>query len=582
MLIDKENIKNLFVKKEYKKILKIVDENLHTDKNNIFLLNVKGMVHAAKKEYKDSINCFEKCIAIDGTKDSLYSNLAFSYIGLNDNDRGIENLILSIKINDKSLKCLITVSELLIKKNDFESAQIYLKKALKLDKNNTNTITLLASLNNNWGVVHYQEKRFIEAELSFRKAIELKPDFFESYLGLSILLAATGRFEEAELTGGRAIELNPDYPEGHSNLGYIFQSLLRFEEAEISCRKAIDLKYDLAEAHSNLGLSLQRLGRLDEAEMALMKAIELKPNLDSPYLALSQVFLQLRRFEKSYDYHVKYLELKSIETHSNSNLGNVISKFAKKMQEQNGIPTFFDNAVESHLTGGKDAVYDFCEIFERGQYSKENRFLSLSDRIKNIPPSLYGGRLFDGIPFIASQGIHSLIKWKENFLYKTSFDLILYWMIIQEVKPDVIIELGSGSGGSAVWLADIAGALGLETHVYSFDINKPSLNHDKVTFMEYDLNEINSHSKPPCWENFVGKKIIIEDAHVNLEKVLNLFDTILKQGDYLIVEDSGEKKTIIKDFVTKKDDKYRLDQFYLDFFGTNITCSQNSIFKIFT
>ena len=56
------------------------------------------------------------------------------------------------------------------------------------------------------------------------------------------------------------------------------------------------------------------------------------------------------------------------------------------------------------------------------------------------------GRLFDGLPFIASQGIHSLIKWKEHSLYKTSFDLVLYWMIMQNVKPDVIIELGSGDG----------------------------------------------------------------------------------------------------------------------------------------
>tara|TARA_B100000787_G_C16062302_1_gene236100 strand:- start:197 stop:661 length:465 start_codon:yes stop_codon:yes gene_type:complete len=154
-------------------------------------------------------------------------------------------------------------------------------------------------------------------------------------------------------------------------------------------------------------------------------------------------------------------------------------------------------------------------------------------------------------------------------------------MILQDVKPDVIIELGSGDGGSAIWLADIARALGLDTHVYSYDINKPNLSHERVTFIEYDLMKINQQSKPPCWESFLGGKLLIEDAHVNLKNVLNLFDNILSKDDYLIVEDSDAKQEIIKDFAGEKEPKYKLDQFFLDFFGKNITCSKNSIFKVF-
>ena len=190
------------------------------------------------------------------------------------------------------------------------------------------------------------------------------------------------------------------------------------------------------------------------------------------------------------------------------------------------------------------------------------------------------GRLFDGIPFTSSQGIHSLIKWKEHSLYKASFDLVLYWMIMQEVKPDIIVELGSGAGGSAIWLADIARALGLDTHVYSYDINKPKLKHDRVTFIEYDLMTINHQSKLPCWEFFSGKKLLIEDAHVNLRNVLDLFDNILSNDDYLIIEDSDPKQGIIRDFSDEKEPKYKLDQFFLDFFGTNITSSRNAIFKV--
>ena len=136
-------------------------------------------------------------------------------------------------------------------------------------------------------------------------------------------------------------------------------------------------------------------------------------------------------------------------------------------------------------------------------------------------------------------------------------------------------------GGSAIWLADIASALGVETHVYSFDLFKLEISHDRVTFLEYDLTKRNGQTLPPYWENFVGSKLIIEDAHFNLNNVLTAFDNILEKGDYLVVEDSQDKQGIIKDFINGKDCKYKLDQYYLDFFGTNITCSSNSIFKVF-
>ena len=98
MLIDEENIKSLFIKEEYDKVIKIIEENLLIDKTNIFLLNTKGMAHAAKKEFKDSIACYEKCIAIDHTKYALYSNLGYSYMGLEDDERAIEHFASSIKI----------------------------------------------------------------------------------------------------------------------------------------------------------------------------------------------------------------------------------------------------------------------------------------------------------------------------------------------------------------------------------------------------------------------------------------------------------------------------------------------------
>ena len=63
-------------------------------------------------------------------------------------------------------------------------------------------------------------------------------------------------------------------------------------------------------------------------------------------------------------------------------------------------------------------------------------------------------------------------------------------MLITELKPNIIIEIGSGEGGSAIWLADTMKILGLEPRVYSYDINKPSINYTGVNFFQFDLNNL--------------------------------------------------------------------------------------------
>ena len=390
-----------------------------------------------------------------------------------------------------------------------------------------------------------------------------------------------GRLSEAEKLAKSIIQEFPSDNFSWKILAAVFKSLGKNSEAVSANQKAVALSPQDAEAHYNLGNTFRALGRLEEAEASYRQAIANNPKMGDAYLGLSEILRQFGKLKESSDLYIKGLELTSVAIASNSNLKTVIPKFVKKMQQQNWIPTFFDNYVFSHLTNKPNLSNDFCGIFEDGQSSKENRFISFSERVKAIPALMPTGRLFDGIPFASSQGIHSLIKWKEHCLYKTSSDLVLYWMILQDIKPNVIIELGSGEGGSAIWFADMARALGLDTHVYSYDIKKPKIYHEQVTFIEYDLMKINQNSKPPYWEFFLGKKLLIEDAHVNLDNVLNLFDNILIKDDYLIVEDSDAKQEILRDFAIEKEPKYKLDQFFFDFFGKNITCSRNSIFKVF-
>ena len=79
------------------------------------------------------------------------------------------------------------------------------------------------------------------------------PRVFSNY---GVILKDLGKLQDAELSYRKAIEINPDYAEAHYNLGNILKDFDKLQDAEISYRKAIELKPDYAEAYSNLGLSL--------------------------------------------------------------------------------------------------------------------------------------------------------------------------------------------------------------------------------------------------------------------------------------------------------------------------------------
>ena len=139
----------------------------------------------------------------------------------------------------------------------------------------------------NYGVILKNLGKLKEAELSYRKAIDIKPDFLNAHFYLGNVLKDFGKFQEAGLSYRKAIDIKPDYVNAHYNLGNVFRDLGKYQEAELSYRKAIDIKPDYVEAYSNLGNVFRDLGKYQEAESLYRKAIELNPNYSKAYYSIS-------------------------------------------------------------------------------------------------------------------------------------------------------------------------------------------------------------------------------------------------------------------------------------------------------
>ncbi len=184
-----------------------------------------------------------------------------------------------------------------------EEAEISLRKAIELKSN-------FAEAHSNLGTILKDIGKSQEAELSYRKAIELKPNLADSHYNLGVILKDLGKLQDSELSYRKAIEINPNFQKAHYNLGSILSDLGNLQDAELSYRKAIQIKPDYAVAHSNLGNILRDLGKLQEAELSTRKAIELKPDLAEAHLNLGNILGDLGKLEEVESCYSKALYLK--------------------------------------------------------------------------------------------------------------------------------------------------------------------------------------------------------------------------------------------------------------------------------
>jgi cephalosporin hydroxylase len=224
-----------------------------------------------------------------------------------------------------------------------------------------------------------------------------------------------------------------------------------------------------------------------------------------------------------------------------------------------------------------DSIGDLRAAFERLRLlltrRRQGRFVDFEARAAD-PAAPSDVKSLD---LLMSQGASDCMQWRGAPLFKTAYDFSIYSMLLWALKPRTIIELGSGSGASAIWLADLARTFDIEACVYSVDLQLPAVEHAGVRFLQGDCSAIDAVFDESFLRERAHPWLLIEDAHVNVYGVLRHFHPFIKPGDYVVVEDSGAKHEAIGAFLRERRGCYKVDTYYTDFFGRNVTCAQDSI-----
>jgi len=180
-------------------------------------------------------------------------------------------------------------------------------------------------------------------------------------------------------------------------------------------------------------------------------------------------------------------------------------------------------------------------------------------------------------------------------MIKNPFDFALYPLLLWNLLPRTIIEIGSNRGGSALWLGDMLSTFSIEGHVFSVDVLKvTSVHHPRITFMQGNGQALQEIFTPDFLQSLPRPLLVIEDADHSYETtkhVLEFFHPYLKEDEYIIIEDgiisdlmqdssfnSGPHQAL-KEFLSRYADHYEIDSHYCDFFGYNITWCTNGFLK---
>ncbi len=157
----------------------------------------------------------------------------------------------------------------------------------------------------------YTKEGNSQAQVLFRKAIELDPYYAEAYswLGLSLLHSWTQAWnkepqilDRAYQIAKQALTLNDSLSEAHRILGDIYLYQKEHAKAALELKEAISLNPNYADALAGLADVLNWAGKPEDAISLIKKAMHLNPHHNAwyPYtLGFSYIFLQ--QIEKAVD-----------------------------------------------------------------------------------------------------------------------------------------------------------------------------------------------------------------------------------------------------------------------------------------
>jgi cephalosporin hydroxylase len=180
-------------------------------------------------------------------------------------------------------------------------------------------------------------------------------------------------------------------------------------------------------------------------------------------------------------------------------------------------------------------------------------------------------------------------------MLKNPIEVALYQLLIWQLRPRTVIEIGSYLGASAYWLADILRTFEIGGTVISIDIDPPAPHFERsdVRFIKGDARDLGAVLTPAVIKGFDRPLLIIDDSIHSCEGTLAVMEfaaPVLRSGEYMIVEDGlvsdlgmagrygGGPGLAISRFLASHPE-FVIDTSFCDRYGHNFTGNPNGYLR---
>jgi tetratricopeptide (TPR) repeat protein len=195
------------------KKIKESDSTIMKDEASSNLFEEANLLFADKK-YDEALALLEQFLEQNPIAYQAHLSIGDCYREKGEFDKAIEeyNRALEKAQNDEEMggetaaKALASLGEIYLRKEDFESAQNYVKQSIEAYPENE----ILAY---NVGEIYFSNQKIDEAIHYFELSTQIKPDWPSSYLKLGYVYLNKGDYEKSKLNFNKFLELNPESSE---------------------------------------------------------------------------------------------------------------------------------------------------------------------------------------------------------------------------------------------------------------------------------------------------------------------------------------------------------------------------------
>ncbi len=238
-----------------------------------------GTLLFEEKQPKEAIEFLNKAIRFNSNFEPAYHDLAAAQINLKETAAALATLDKARKKFKENFVTEFYTALAYNRTEDYTNALKYFTAAeviARVKETNRLTPTFLFQL----GAAHERTQKFKEAEVYFRRSLDLMPDFAEALNYLGYMWADRGEnLSEARTMIEKAVKMEPENSAFLDSLGWVLHKLDQNQEALKHIQKAIEHNDEPdATLYEHLGDIYHALRQPDQARQAFQKAYSIKPS----------------------------------------------------------------------------------------------------------------------------------------------------------------------------------------------------------------------------------------------------------------------------------------------------------------